>query len=153
MRILLVAALLLSAFIYLRPRPGYDLSDVPPEKANAIRIEKEGMAEIVLAKGRKGWEIEKPVRERANQGAVRNLLSLLEAKSDRKLDAGEISRFGLDKPTLRIHIDREEFDFGMLNPVTGQQYVRNGDWVYLISARYALVPSLLELEADHAGAS
>ncbi len=153
MKILVFAALLLAALIYFRPHQGYSLSDSASEEAKIIRIAREGMPEIVLQKSEKGWEITRPVKGMASPDKVANVLSLLKARSGNRLEAREISRFGLEKPVLRISIDSEEFDFGMLNPVTGQQYVAKGNAVYLISAKYALVPSLSELEEDHAGAS
>lgn len=151
--LLLAAALFLAAFIYFRPHPGFVLSDNPLEKADTIRIDRPGMAEILLEKKGPNWEIGKPARGLARPEAVRNVLSILEAKSEKKLDATDLSRFGLDRPVLRLFIDNEEFDFGMLNPVTGQQYVKKGNSVYLISAGYGLIPALSELEADRAGAS
>lgn len=147
--LLLAAVLLLAALILFGQHDeGFGLSSVSPDRANVIRIM--GMTEILLARKGAGWEIEKPVRGRANPHAVEKILSILEAKSERKLKAGDLSRFGLDNPSLRLFIDGEEFDFGMLNPLDRKQYVKKGDAVYLISPGYALLPSLSDLEAEHA---
>ena len=150
MRALLAAALLLSIFILFGPHRGFGLSENSPGEARVIRLERSGMPEIRLERKGNEWEIKTPVRGLARPDTVRNLLAVLDAKSDRKLEAKDLSRFGLDRPVLRLIIDSQEYDFGMLNPLTGQQYVRKGGAVFLISPKYALVPSLSELEADHA---
>ena len=150
--LLLAAVALLAAFILFKPdASGIRLSEASPGKAKSIRIERTGMPAILIEKKGESWKMASPVVASAKQESVTNLLSILDAKSDQKLIAADISRFGLDKPMLKLVIDSEEFDFGMLNPVTGQQYVRKGKYIYMVSAKYALVPSLAEMEADHAG--
>lgn len=146
--ILLCAALLAAAAIFLWPHSsGFRLSDLSPEKVSSIRMEKPGMPEISLERMGDSWEITAPTRGKAKKEAVKQILSILEATSDRRLDAGNLARFGLDKPALKLHFDATEFDFGILNPLTGQQYVKCGDAVYLVSAKYALIPSLGEIHA------
>ncbi|MHB1299492.1 MAG: DUF4340 domain-containing protein [Burkholderiales bacterium] len=152
--LLLAAVALLAAFILFKPdASGIRLSEASPGKARSIRIERTGMPAILLEKRDESWKIAAPVMAPARQKSVANLLSILGAKSDQKLIAADISRFGLDRPVLKLVIDSEEFDFGMLNPVTGEQYVRKGGDIYLVSAKYGLIPSLAEMEADHAGTS
>ena len=152
--LLLAAVALLAAFILFKPdASGIRLSEASPGKARSIRIERTGIPAILLEKRDESWKIAAPVMAPARQKSVANLLSILGAKSDQKLIAADISRFGLDRPVLKLVIDSEEFDFGMLNPVTGEQYVRKGKDIYLVSAKYALIPSLAEMEADHAGTS
>lgn len=148
--ILLFAVLAAAASIFLWPHSdGFRLSDLSPKNVSIIRIEKPGMPEISLERTGDSWEIAAPTRGKANKAAVKQILSILEARSDQKLDAGNPARFGLDKPALKLHFDAVEFDFGILNPLTGQQYVKCGDAVYLVSAKYALIPSLGEI-AKHA---
>lgn len=110
------------------------------------------MPEIRLERKGDSWKVVAPVESDANLDSVKQILSLLDARSDRKLAAEDLSRFGLDKPVLRIRFDSTELDFGILNPLTGRQYAKCGNAVYLVSAKYALIPSLDELE-KHAGAS
>ena len=150
--LLLAAVALLAAFILLKPDfSRIRLSETPPGKASSIRIERAGTPAILLQKKDGVWKIVAPVMASARQESVASILSILDAKSGQKLGAADISRFGLDRPELKLVIDSEEFDFGMLNPVTGQQYVKKGKDIYLVPARYALIPSLAEMEADHAG--
>ena len=150
--LLLAAVALLAAFILLKPDfSRIRLSETPPGKASSIRIERAGTPAILLQKKDGVWKIVAPVMASARQESVASILSILDAKSGQKLGAADISRFGLDRPELKLVIDSEEFDFGMLNPVTGQQYVKKGKDIYLVPARYALIPSLAEMEANHAG--
>jgi hypothetical protein len=146
--ILLLAALVAAASIFLWPRSeGFRLSDLSPQKVSSIRVEKQGMPEISLERKGDSWEIVAPKRGGAKMEAVKKILSILEARSDQKLKAENLARFGLDKPELRVHFDDVEFDFGILNPLTGQQYVKCGNAVYLVSAKYALIPSLGDIHA------
>ena len=150
--LLLAAVALLAAFILFKPDfSRIRLSEAPPGKASSIRIERAGTPAILLQKKDGVWKIVAPVMASARQESVASILSILDAKSGQKLGAADISRFGLDRPELKLVIDSEEFDFGMLNPVTGQQYVKKGKDIYLVPARYSLIPSLAEMEANHAG--
>lgn len=150
--LLLAAVALLAAFILFKPDfSRIRLSETPPGKASSIRIERAGTPAILLQKKDGVWKIVAPVMASARQESVASILSILDAKSGQNLIAVDISRFGLDRPELKLVIDSEEFDFGMLNPVTGQQYVKKGKDIYLVPARYALIPSLAEMEANHAG--
>lgn len=148
---LLAAVLLVGAFILLKPdSSGIALSDLSPQQVSSIRIIRPGMPEIRLARMNGAWKIISPVSVAASPEAVKSVLSILGARSDDKLESANLSDFGLDKPVLRLYLDDQEYDFGMLNTLTGQQYVKRRDTVYLVSAKYALIPSLRELE-EHAG--
>ena len=150
MKALLAAVLILSAWILFRPGHEFQLSRASPEAAKLIRLERTGMPEIRIERKGNEWEIVSPVRAKAGSNAVGNLLSILHAKSDTRLEAKDLSRFGLERPVIRLFIDTAEYDFGMVNPVTGQQYVKEGESVFMVSTKYALQPSLSELEAGHA---
>jgi hypothetical protein len=153
MGILLVAVVALAAFIYLKPdKSGFKLSTTAPDRVAQIRIEARGRPGILLRRGREAWEIVSPIKGRADQDAVNRILSILKAKSDQRIEAKQLSRFGLDVPVLRLTLDAEEFDFGMLNPLTQQQYVKTANGIYLVSPKYALIPAPSDLEA-HAGAT
>lgn len=149
--VLLAACIALAAFIFWKPvDSGFKLSESDPASISRIRIAPMGGPVIQLGKDGHAWEIVAPVKAPARQDAVERILSILEARSDHRIETRDLSRFGLEAPLLRLTLDAEEFDFGMLNPLTQKQYVGTGGKVYLISPKYELMPSLSDLE-EHAG--
>ncbi len=151
--ILLAVVAALAVFIFSKPDAGFRLSDADPGGVSQIRIEHMGSPAILLRKAGNDWEITSPIKARAKQEAVEGILSILNAKSDQRIEGRELSHFGLDVPVVSLLLDAEKFDFGMINPLTQQQYVMTGKGIYLVSPKYALIPGVSDLEADHAGTS
>ncbi len=151
-RILFFLVISVGAILYFLPKDeGFSVSKTDPSSVTRIEISKKGSESVLLEKMGGRWKIVSPVRKDVNPEKVKEIFSVLNARSDQKLDAGDLSRFGLDKPDLSLKFDGESFEFGMIYPLTGQQYLHAGNSVYLVSAKYALIPSLSELE--HAGTS
>lgn len=134
--------LALGALIWLWPRLAddpswYGVSTLTPGDAREIRVARQGLPAIRLVKGGDGrWRSVEPLPARADGGKAARILELLSARSTQRLPKENLERFGLASPTLTVTIDRQRFDFGMLNPVTGQQYLLAGDAVFLIEPRH-----------------
>src|SRR5690606_36984679 len=116
-------------FLYLRPEPeakGPTSYEIPtPKIADFSRITGEvpAKAPVALEQMDGYWHIIKPYKVRADQVAVQRILAIVGATSADKFPADDLSRFGLDNPKLKLKLDNEEFLFGTINPVNGQQYV------------------------------
>jgi hypothetical protein len=133
-----VAALGLIAYL----KPGtqapteHVLATGKAEQASSIRVERAGTAAIVLEKKRDGWFMTAPFAARADSSRVEHLLAITEAKSAHRLAATDLARFELERPEARLAVNGQRFDFGMVNPVSREQYVLTGGAVYTISLRY-----------------
>ena len=148
MRIWILAglALLVGAFLYFRP-DGYAVSKIDPAGVARVEISRPGARPVVIERVGGSWRL--AGSGKVDGAAMARLLSVLRARSDRSIEPGDLSRFGLDKPVLSLTFDGNRLDFGMINPLTGQQYLHSGNRVYLVSAQYALIPA--PKEARHAG--
>lgn len=137
---LLAAVLALAAFLHFKPAKDapveHPLSALKPAASRAIRIERAG-AQPVLLDGKQGsWFITAPFTARADDLRVRQLLEILEARAANRLAATDLARFELERPAVRLTVDDQAFGFGMVNPVTREQYVLTGGAVYAVSPRY-----------------
>lgn len=139
---LFIAVALAGLFVYLRPPAEgpveHALSGLAPASATSVRIERPGTAAVVLEKKGGTWFLAAPFAARADEFMVQRLLAILQARTAYRFGASDLARFGLEKPHARLVIDGQAFDFGMVNELSREQYVRSGDAVYAVSARYGL---------------
>ena len=135
----------LALFIYFKPQPvaapELKLSTLMPAAAAEITLEKPGQPALTLRKKNSQWRIITPFQARADSAKVEGLLSILTASGTQRLEAAGLARFELDKPRLRLTINQQSFSFGMLNPLSHEQYIATQNAVYLISARYFAMAS------------
>jgi hypothetical protein len=136
--ILAAAVAALGLFVYLKPADtpaGHALSAAGPE-ARAVRVERSGSPTIVLEKKGEEWFLASPLAARASPLQVERLLAIAGAKSAVRLAATDLARFDLERPAVRLTIGEQRFDFGIVNEVSREQYVRTGETVYAVSPRY-----------------
>ena len=142
---LLALVIALALFIYFKPQPAagpeLKLSSLTPAAATEITLEKPGQPALTLRKKNSQWRIITPFQARADSNKVDELLSILTANSAQRLEAANLARFELDKPRLRLTVNQQSFSFGMLNPLSHEQYIATQNAVYLVSARYFAMAS------------
>jgi hypothetical protein len=108
------AALLLGAWAYFGERgPVVEPGETPAVAALAglrgddvtrVEVKADGPA-LVLARQGEQWQIEQPLRARADKDQVKQLVQgLLDARVERVVatEAGDVKPFGLDKPKLEV---------------------------------------------------
>ena len=142
--VLLAAAVAaLALFAYLKPGTQTPAEHVlAPGKAqqpSSIRLERPGTAPIVLERKHDAWFITAPFAARADSSQVQRLLAITAAKSSHRLAATDLARYDLERPEARLAVDGQRFDFGLVNPVSREQYVLTGGAVYAVSLRYGSV--------------
>jgi hypothetical protein len=135
----LVAIILaLGAVLYFRPaidsvEIAPPLTDLTPKTVNTIRIERLGRDPVVLEAVENQWFVRAPIAGRASPFNVDNMLLLATARSDFRVDATDLAKYGLDKPIARIWLNDREIDVGAEHPLQQQRYVRLGNHIYLLS--------------------
>ena len=138
--ILAAAVAALGLFVYLKPGTDatleHALSAATPGAARTIRVERSGTAPVVLEKRGEDWFLTSPLAARAGAPQVERLLAVAGAKSAVRLAATDLARFDLERPAVRLTIDGERFDFGIVNEISREQYVLAGGTVHAVSARY-----------------
>ena len=115
----------------------YSLATLNPGGARSIQIERPGAKPIVLEKRDNAWVMSAPLAARADPERIQRLLAIAGAQSSNRIAATDLARFELERPTARITIDGQSFDFGMVSPVTREQYVLTGEAVYTVGLQYA----------------
>lgn len=151
--VLLVLVAGIAAFLYLRPKPvesnvpkSYALSALDPNSFTRLSIEAPGKKPVLLEKQQGRWHLVQPTQGRADLAAVGRVLSLAIATSQDKFPATDLARFGLDNPALKVHIDDQEFSFGMYHPVSGDQFVGYKDAVYVLPTVFSEGATMQPLE-------
>ena len=140
--IMLTTIVGLVIFLYIRPQSHeaqvYRTSLLSAEAVQSIRILHKD-THMELKKTGNHWYLTEPIKARADEKKVTQLLEILSATSEYRFPLTDLDRFSLDKPNVKLLIDHESFDFGGLTPVTNQQYVATEESVILISPRYAVM--------------
>lgn len=140
--LLALAAVVVALGLALQFRPRsdhnkeYALSALKPAAATAIRVARDGRADLVLEKSLAGWRMSAPFAARADELQVLRLLGVLEAKARTRFPATDLARFELAPPAVRLTINGENFGLGGVNPVTREQYVLVRDTVYSVEVRF-----------------
>lgn len=145
---LLAVIALLGSFAYFgRRQPAADvhvLSTLDPAAVSMVRVERPGQPPLALEQRGGAWRMTSPLAARAEPIQVQRLLGFLTATSRQRFPARDLERFELDRPVAQVMADGAIFSLGARNPVTGEQYVQAGDWVYLVDSRRtaeALLPA------------
>lgn len=147
----------LVAFLYLRPKntvqhdASYEISNYKLAEFNAISIEFPTKAAVTFEKVDGLWRYTAPYKTRADQGSVQRIMSIIAAKSKEKINSGDLEKFGLNHPAIKLKLYRnkdnvEEFLFGTHNPLTDEQYVSHHGTIYLISNMYGETASTQTIE-------
>lgn len=120
----------------LEKTDGHPLSTLTPQSVTQIRVEAAGRVPLTLEKRNDAWFMREPYAARADQNRVEGLLSLTQARSEKKFPATDLARFELDKPLARVTLNQQTFSFGGTHPINQQLYVQTGGAVYLLSTIY-----------------
>ena len=141
----LVAGLV--AFLYLRPKANIDapsqheVTSLKLADFTQVKVEFATQKPTSFDKVDGVWRMTSPYKARADQISVQRILAIIAAKSTEKFPNTDLSKFGLDKPQLKLKLTKatgdEVFSFGTFNSVTEEQYVGYKDAVYLLSGGYA----------------
>lgn len=117
------------------------LTTLTADKIGRVRIQYPGEKAIVLEKNGQTWLLAAPLRARANQFKVENLLRLATAVSGMHVpvDNSNRGKYGLDKPKARVWLENEEIQVGVRHPFKNAQYVLYRDTVHLVPA-YHFIP-------------
>jgi hypothetical protein len=135
---LVVAAL--AAWVYFKPAPvgpvEHPLAALEPSSIESIRIERPGEPAIAAQKKQDAWFVIAPIAARGNETRIQQILEIANARSAHRYPAADLGRFELAPPQARLTLGKQSFGFGMVSPVTREQYVLAGDAVYAVSPRY-----------------
>lgn len=138
----------LVTFLYLKPKPTvegnevFEISSFKLADFVAISAEFPTKAPTSFKKVDNFWMMTSPHQTRADQASVQRILSIIAAKSETKIPADDLEKFGLNQPSVKLRLTKQddsvvEFLFGTHNPITDEQYVLHNNAIYLLANRYA----------------
>ena len=125
--ILALLVMALALVVALRPKPKpqeFPVSQLQRDAVTRIALEMPGSSAISLEKRGNAWFMVEPHAARTEPGAVDRVLDVLGAASQDRFEATDLARFELDRPVARVRFNDESITFGMVNPITGQQYAQ-----------------------------
>jgi Domain of unknown function (DUF4340) len=144
--LLAAAVAALGAWVYLKPSgdaaANQPLSALKFAEARSVRVERGASPLYTLEKQQESWRLTAPFAARADEFRVRQLLEFLEGWAASRLAATDLAQFELAPPALRVTVNDQSFGFGMISPITREQYVLAGNAVYVVNPRYgAQIPA------------
>ncbi|MBX3617935.1 hypothetical protein [Nitrosomonas sp.] len=129
-------------FLYFKPQPQetlkYSIFNEPAASVHSVRIVRR-QYEIALERSGDQWRMIKPVEAAVDERKAQAIFEILNARSELRILATDLGRFGLLQPNVQLFIDDQSVNFGSFAPVKHQQYVQAKQHVYLISPRYGLL--------------
>ncbi len=139
MRLVALAAVAAAIVLVVWLQPGGPvgeprLTGLQPDAIDDVRVQRPNREDLVLRRGRSGWEILAPSRAAASEFHVRQVLEVARARSEVRFerDALDAGTLGLDPPGVRLELDEVVLEFGGTDPVDGYRYVAVDDRVHLV---------------------
>lgn len=117
-----------------KDRSGPPLTAIAADDIQRIRLERPQQEPIVLVRDGAEWRLDAPVKARADRFRVDGLLQLAGVRTEGKLPASDLQKFGLDRPLARVWLNDAEIRFGSMHALQELQYV----W---FNGEVALVPA------------
>lgn len=137
--LIVVAGVLAGVLLIENQQPPAGSIDLLPDIGAAdikhLRISRADGQQTELTFSNDGWRMDSPYSVFANQNAASALAGLADYDSQGQFDAGEPSRFGLDKPAFRVQLNEVVVEYGTTNSLDGRRYVRVDDTVHLVVDR------------------
>lgn len=126
--------------------PPPPLTTLDSKDIDRILIQHSGKPDIRLEKPKEEWWLVAPVIARAETVEVNALLDLASRPSERRYPASEMAlgELQLDTPSQIIQLNDLRIEFGGLDAIESQRYVRVGDTVHMIGD-----PPSAALDADY----
>lgn len=134
--ILLLAACLLFAWLYLGQRqPQHEsVSTLDSAAVQRIQVERQGEVDLLLARAEQGWYLQQPRHLPASEQHVEMLLHFLQLPVTARYALADIdlAGAGLLEPALVLRVDGQRFHFGGQEPLSLRRYILHADQVLLV---------------------
>ncbi len=104
---------------------GSPLLHVDSASITRIEINREKRSNIVLENIKNRWLMTQPLQIPADPKIVKQLLQIPEFTSQAvyRVKAHELAKYGLDKPTIELKLNKQTLSFGGIDPINSRRYV------------------------------
>lgn len=134
--VLLLALVGLGLYAYLRPdekaKPQIAITTLKRDAVDYVRVQRASGMDMQIRKHNGTWLMSGPYHTRVDPLQVDRLLDITLATASQKFKAENLARYGLDPAKISVTLNDQTFDFGNINDVTNEQYIANGENVYLV---------------------
>ena len=148
--LLLVAGL--GVFVTTRDKPvetgkqRYPVAAFDPAAVTHLSLEQSTKKPVVFEKRNGRWMMLEPVKGRADAVSIGRILAIANADSADRFALEDPAKYGLDTPQIRVKMDDKVFEYGMFNPIGGEQFVAHAGQVFSVATTYAEMASTQPLE-------
>lgn len=120
--------------------PVIKLTALTKSAVDKIEITRPGASKVVLEKKDKKWHMLAPYKMPADSFKANSITELAEAKAKAHYPITkdeDLKPYGLDKPRLTVVFNgKDKLEFGGIETLKYQRYIRKADTLYLIFDRY-----------------
>lgn len=113
---------------------GPPLTQIAADDIQRVRLERPQHEPVVMARDGAEWRLHAPVRARADRFRVDGLLQLAGVRTEGRLPADDLKKYGLDKPLATVWLNDAEIRFGSMHALQELQYIWFNGEVVLIPA-------------------
>ena len=113
---------------------GPPLTAMAADDIQRIRLERPQQEAVVLVRDGVEWRLQAPIKARADRFRVDGLLQLAGVRTEGKVPADDLKKFGLDRPLATVWLNDAEIRFGSMHALQDLQYVWFNGEVALIPA-------------------
>jgi hypothetical protein len=111
------------------------ISSLTSDKVSSINIKKQHGESVYISKTTDTWQLQQPIKARANKARIKLILELLSLPAKRQLASVEqvdLNKFGLASPKLVLAINDQLFKLGDQHPIHKQRYLNYAGKIFLI---------------------
>lgn len=110
--------------------------ELTPSMVQTITIARGQQNNIELTRSNLGWQIQQPFTAQASDSRINMLLSLLDTAAGEQFyidNDMDLSQFGLAEPAISLTFNDTRFEFGDIETLSEQRYLRAGEIIYLFN--------------------
>ncbi|MDA3914497.1 hypothetical protein [Oleiagrimonas sp.] len=102
-----------------------------------VRVERPGQPSHVYVRRDGHWWMQAPEHKRVDDGRLDDIAALANAPVQRwRSDTGfDLRKLGLKPPRIRLYLNGQRVDYGVLSPFGPQRYVHVGHRIGLVAAQ------------------
>ena len=118
-------------------QPVTPLTNVNTETIREISVQRPAQDAILLRKENQYWQLIKPIRARASDFVINEILAVATAASQIQLPysaSEEAGKYGFSNPRAVVQLDQSTITFGDTNSLNQLQYVLHEKQVHMVSA-------------------
>ncbi len=140
----LLAALLLANWQLTGNPGGTALLALNCGQPGSIRVIRNNQLQLAFTQHADGWKLSHPSTAEVKQQRVETLAAICNARGQQGFAVAghKLNTFGLLPPVLTLQLNEQVLQFGNIEPISGNRYVRIGQQILLVDDLWYRIASL-----------